>query len=73
MPSPRQVESIAVLHKVRHGRTIHNVVVASGGVLVSTRETVKPKLIDYPALASVSKPSESQPRVIQRWWWDVTK
>ena len=71
MPSPRQVESIAVLHKVRHGRTIHNVVVASGGVLVSTRESVQPKLIDYPALASVRKPAASQPRVIQRWWWDA--
>jgi hypothetical protein len=72
MPTPRQVASIATLHSVRKGRTLHHIVVASGGVSVNANQTLKPKVIDYPALASLKKPTSTQPRVIQRWWWDTT-
>ena len=37
MPTPRQVETIAVLHSVRTGRKVHHIVVASGGVSVHDR------------------------------------
>ena len=71
MPSPRQVESIAKLHHVRQGRQIHHVLIASGGVAVDAKGTLAMKLTDYPSLDSLSRPSESQPQVIQRWWWDM--
>ena len=73
LPTPRQVDSIATLHSVRHGRKIHHVVVASGGVSVKPRETLTGKLVDYPALASIASPKNEKPRVIQRWWWDAAK
>jgi hypothetical protein len=71
MPTPRQIESIAILHKVRKGRTLHNVVVASGGVAVDSRQTLTSKIADYPSLASITKPAATQPKVVQRWWWDA--
>jgi hypothetical protein len=71
MPTPRQVESIAILHKVRKGRTRHNVVVASGGVAVDSRQTLISKIADYPSLGSITKPVATQPKVVQRWWWNA--
>jgi hypothetical protein len=69
--TPRQVLSIAKLHSVRHGRKIYHVLLASGGVAVDPRQTLVSTITDYPSLSSIAKPSESQPRVIQRWWWDT--
>lgn len=71
MPTPRQVESIAIMHRVRKGRTRHNVVVASGGVSVDSRQTLTSKIVDYPSLGSIARPSASQPKLVQRWWWDA--
>ena len=71
MPTPRQVESIAILHTVRKGRTRHNIVVASGGVAVNAQQTLTAKIADYPSLASMTKPTRTQPVAIQRWWWDA--
>lgn len=71
MPTPRQVESIAILHTVRKGRTRHNVVVASGGVSVNSRQTLTAKIADYPTLGSITKPAATQPKVVQRWWWNA--
>ncbi len=71
MPTPRQVESIAVLHSVRKGRKVHHIVVASGGVSVNGQQTLQTQLVSYPALGSLAPPIKTQPRVIQRWWWDV--
>ena len=73
LPAPRQVESIATLHTVRHGNKRHHVVLASGGVSVDLRQTVISQPIDYPALDSLSAGTKSQPIVIQRWWWDAQK
>jgi hypothetical protein len=68
---PRQVASIAVHHRVNHGRKIHHVVVASGGVSVDSQQTVLGKITDYPSLKSTASIADSKPRLVQRWWWDV--
>ena len=73
LETPRRVESIATLHSVRHGRRMHHVVLASGGVAVNSRQTLTSKIADYPSLRSLSNPQQSQPRVVQRWWWDVQR
>ncbi|TWU49687.1 DUF1598 domain-containing protein [Rubripirellula reticaptiva] len=70
MQTPTQIESIAVLHKIRHGRSIHNLLIASGGVAVNGPATLASTVADYPSLASLSTIPESRPRVIQDWWWD---
>jgi hypothetical protein len=70
MPTPRQVETIAKLHTVRHQRKIHNVLLASGGVAVDPVQTLA-SVGDYPSLANLTKPTAVQPPLTQRWWWDV--
>jgi hypothetical protein len=57
---------------VRKGRTRHNIIVASGGVAVDAQQTLTSKVADYPSLSSLAKPTQTQPKVIQRWWWDAT-
>jgi hypothetical protein len=68
---PRQVFSIAKLHSVRHGSQVHHVLLASGGVSVDSRQTLVATIANYPSLDSISKPSETQPQLIQQWWWDA--
>jgi hypothetical protein len=68
--APRQVESIAMMHTARHGNVRHYVLLASGGVAVNPAALLM-RATAYPALASLSQPAESQPRLIGRWWWDV--
>jgi len=70
MPTPRQVESIAVLHIASAGRKRHHVLIASGGVAVKSEQTLSSKLAEYPPLESLAKPDQARPPVIQRWWWD---
>ena len=69
LPTPQQVESIATLHRVRKGRQVHHVVLASGGVSVDAKQTITAKIADYPSLASMTDSNKSQPKLIQRWWW----
>ncbi|MFK8113004.1 MAG: DUF1598 domain-containing protein [Rubripirellula sp.] len=71
MRTPRQVETIAVLHSVRHGKSRHNVVVASGGVAVDSQQTLVSKITNYPSLASMTKPEKSRPKLVQAWWWNA--
>jgi hypothetical protein len=71
LPTPRQVKSIARLHSVRKGRKLHHVLLASGGVAVDVQQTLAPSLADYPSLSSLPQPAESQPAVVQRWWWNA--
>jgi hypothetical protein len=71
MATPRQVQSIAILHTVRRGRTRHNIIMASGGVSIDSRQTLTSRIADYPSLDSITRPAQTQPRVIQRWWWDA--
>lgn len=73
LPAPRQVESIATLHTVRHGNKRHHIVLASGGVHVDLGQTVASQLVAYPTLDSISAGTETQPVVVQRWWWDARK
>ena len=68
---PRQVASIAVHHRISHGRKIHHVVIASGGVSVDSQQTMRSKITDYPSLKSTASVADAKPRPVQRWWWDV--
>ncbi|TWT93802.1 DUF1598 domain-containing protein [Stieleria varia] len=70
LTAPRQVESIATLHKVRNGRKMHHVLLASGGVAVDTRVAVGENISDYPTLTSLRGTEQNAPPTIQRWWWD---
>ena len=69
--TPKQVQSIATLHKVRHGRTIHNVLLASGGVAVDPTQTMDSNIGTYETLTSLRRSVEDAPVVIQNWWWDA--
>ncbi|MGB7343335.1 MAG: hypothetical protein WBD20_03940, partial [Pirellulaceae bacterium] len=71
MATPRQVESIATYHRVRHGGQIHHVVLASGGVSVDAKQTIKSKVADYPTLSSLASTDKSRPALVQSWWWDA--
>ncbi|QDT06618.1 hypothetical protein K227x_50290 [Rubripirellula lacrimiformis] len=71
MPTPRQVESIAVLHRVRHARQIHHVLIASGGVAVNASATLVGEVANYPSLSSMANVPTDRPRVVQNWWWDA--
>lgn len=70
MQAPTQVESIAVLHKIRHARSIHHVLIASGGVAVDSRGTLAAKVDSYPSLQSLANVPELRPDLVQNWWWD---
>lgn len=65
---PRQVDSIAVLHRYQHGRKKHNVLMASGGVQISPLELVPLRFEDYPGLKSFATIRDSRPT--DRWWWN---
>ena len=73
MPTPKQVASIATKHSVRHGRKVHHVVLASGGVAVDTRQTVASNITNYASLRSLKSTVASKPRLVQKWWWDVKR
>lgn len=65
---PRQVDSIAVLHRYQHGRKKHQVLIASGGVQIDPREILPLKMDDYPGLKSFSMIRDDRPT--DRWWWN---
>ncbi len=69
MPTPRQVESIAVLHTFRRNRQRHHILIASGGVAVTPKQTLTSSFIGYPSLDD-QFPTESEPAITKRWWWD---
>ncbi|MEO1614523.1 MAG: DUF1598 domain-containing protein [Planctomycetota bacterium] len=71
MNTPRQVDSIATLHTVRHGRQRHHVLIASGGVSIAASSTLDKDVSDYPTLVSYRGAAKYQPAEIQQWWWDV--
>jgi hypothetical protein len=70
-PTPKFVDSITKLHRVRHGKIQHHILIASGGVLVDVSQTVVTKPETYQTLASVMPKIQSSPTVIQQWWWDA--
>lgn len=65
---PRQVDSIAVLHRYQHGRKKHSVLMASGGVQISPQVLVPLRMEDYPGLKSFAAIRDSRPT--DRWWWN---
>ncbi|TWT54417.1 hypothetical protein Pla22_20640 [Rubripirellula amarantea] len=68
---PQQVETIAVLHNIRHRSQRHHIVMASGGVAVNPRLTLARTFHAYPSLSSMTRADEDRPKLIHRWWWDV--
>lgn len=67
---PKQIESIAVLHRIRHGNQRHHILIASGGVSVRPETTLASKVTDYPSLTSIKNVPTTKPNVVQNWWWD---
>ena len=68
--APRQVDSIATLHTVRHRGKRHHIVLASGGVSVKPSLTLDSDVDVYPTLSHKTRISTERPATIQRWWWD---
>lgn len=71
--APKQVESIAAMHTVRHRTKRHHILVASGGVWVSPGESVKQEPIIYASLEQENRLIDLQPEDTERWWWDAAK
>ncbi|WP_153556372.1 DUF1598 domain-containing protein [Roseimaritima sediminicola] len=71
LPAPRVVESIAVMHTVRHRNTRHHVIVASGGVSVDPASVWTGKIETYDSLASARPDDRFRPAGRHQWWWDA--
>lgn len=71
LPILRRVDSIAVMHTVRHGRKRHHILMASGGVKVDTRSAVAMKERVYPGLDGLDSIAAKSPSDSSRWWWNV--
>ena len=80
MATPRKVDSIATLHRVAHRGKRHSIVVASGGVMIDTQDTIEQKFRPYPTLVSIRdrfKPQDdtasntSSNDANNQWWWNV--
>ncbi|EMI21618.1 protein containing DUF1598, partial [Rhodopirellula maiorica SM1] len=70
LTAPRQVESIATMHTVRHGKQKHHIVIASGGVSVDAKQTLPTQVERYATLDSLASAEVQRPNLVQRWWWD---
>lgn len=68
LPTPKEVDSIAVFHRYKRGRKRHQVLLASGGVKVSPMELVPEKSPSYPGLRSIGQIADQRP--FDRWWWN---
>jgi hypothetical protein len=75
LQTPRKVESIATLHRVKQGSKRHSIIVASGGVWIDTRETVAATYRPYPTLSATSErllsDKPSSPDAATAWWWNA--
>ena len=84
MATPRKVASIATLHRINHRGKRYSIVVASGGVMVDTRDTVAQTLRPYPSLVSIrdrfdkpsktgdtDKESDNVSDNNNAWWWNA--
>lgn len=71
-PIPRQVESIAVMHTIKHRRQRHHVIVASGGVSVRLADAVPAadRYESYDSLASLDRAATIPPADQLAWWWN---
>ena len=80
MATPRRVDSIATLHRVTHRGKRYSIVVASGGVMIDTRETIAQTLRPYPTLVSIrdrfNQPDQTAAKTSRndannQWWWNA--
>lgn len=69
LPTPTEVDSIAVFHRYKRGRKLHQVLLASGGVKVTPGELVPENSPSYPGLSSIGKIADQRPD--DRWWWNA--
>ncbi|WP_417748266.1 DUF1598 domain-containing protein [Rosistilla oblonga] len=69
-PPARQTESLVVHRRFRKGKTIHSVVVASGGVLLEPGEPLTREPVVYTSLSNVSSQQAKHPVRQDHWWWD---
>lgn len=69
LASPREVDSIAVFHRYKRGRKLHQVLLASGGVKVSANELIPMRGETYAGLNSIAKLADQRPE--DRWWWNA--
>lgn len=76
--TPQSVASIAATDTIRHGRTRHRLLIASGGVslaadsMLRSEPTIYPNLADDLASHSHAAPRATADRPVV-WWWDLAK
>lgn len=66
---PREVDSIAVFHRYKRGRKLHQVLLASGGVKVTPAELIPMHSATYAGLNSIATLADQRPA--DRWWWNA--
>ncbi len=76
LSTPRSVASIATLHRVAYRGKRHSIIVASGGVLINTQETIEKDFRPYASLSSLNDRFETntvqpEPNNTAQWWWDA--
>jgi len=71
MIAPTKVDSIAVMHTIRHGKQRHHVLLASGGVSVDPSQTVSENEELYPSLEHQESLVSLAPKAVNRWWWNA--
>lgn len=69
LPTPKEVDSIAVFHRYKRGRKRHQVLLASGGVKVTPMTLVPEKSPSYSGLRSIGQIADQRPD--DRWWWNA--
>lgn len=67
--TPKETETIAVLHRYRRGQQMHHLVLASGGVLVQPAKLLPSQAADYPTLSGYTELAKTRPQ--DRWWWNA--
>ena len=70
LPTPREVDSIAILHRYRHRNQMHHLVLASGGVEVKPESLVS-RIESYPSLNDYQTLKDQRPA--DRWWWNAKR
>lgn len=67
---PLQTESLIAHRRFRKGKTIHSVVVASGGVLLEPNKPLTKTAQIYAPLKSIADQQAKSPVREDHWWWD---
>ncbi len=72
LTSPRKVESIATLHRAVYRSKRYSIIIASGGVVIDTQDTVEQTLRPYASLVSVRDRFDTANNGNEsNWWWNA--